>query len=107
MRGSENSVCDRGRALGDATPTRASWPPVLVRHQQTQSRTCPHTAASCPSLAPLAVTLNAVQDSDLRSQPIRGFFAGGGAPAAGARTAGLEFHLAAYRLMSNLRLHPS
>ena len=42
-----------------------------------------------------------------RSQPSRGFFAGGGAPAAGARTAGLEFHLAAYRFMSNLRLHPS
>ena len=42
-----------------------------------------------------------------RSQPSRGFFAGGGAPAAGARSTGLEFHLAAYRLMSNLRLHPS
>ena len=65
-----------------------------------------HVQASRPSPL-LPYTLNAVQDSNIGSQPSRGFFAGGGAPAAGVRAAGLEFHLAAYRLMSNLRLHPS
>ena len=52
-----------------------------------------------------------VDASTNETQPVRGFFAGGALPpelpppppAAAARV----FHLAAYRLMSNLRLHPA